>query len=599
VATDSDLQDLNKTRRVAQALRKPLRLFNVKPQPPRGVQFNPQGYVAWAEPKELRNVTHYNVYAGSDSTLYRRYPVGTTLMNDLMPYTSLVWVSSYNQQSDLESPKVQASQVGSSTGNTGIPGAPSTAAAPAGPAPNVTGLSVANATVNASPGGSMVRVKGTFTPPADTTDYLGARVIMQAAGDTSWAIVADLGPTEAAFASVWMPSPQAATIWTVKVQSYNIDGALNPLDGNTPTATTTIAAGVAGYDLRLVLAGSYDTVGFTLDPGSGKFVINQLDLTKAFNINTAQFNTVGGFSVKALSASVINTGTLKVGGDAGGATVPGQILVVDADNATMLGWIGKTSDNAYRGGWFKNLYVGGTDPSSALFSCVGTTFLIKGAGIVVGPGTTGGNGEITVYDSAAVVGWIGSSGTYRGGWFKNLYIGGSDPGSATIYCDTSGNAYFKGAIQTGSSIASGLSISAPTIIGGSLSISTSNGTVSISAGSSGVGCSNSSYTSYYGASQLYIAAGAYVTQLTSTSLSIGSATVILLNQFVGAGGVVTTGGVSCNSLTVGGRTGVSHNYYYKDSNNNILNLFYNDGYGEVNCGQVRLAVTNGLITGTV
>ena len=58
--------------------------------------------------------------------------------------------------------------------------------------------------------------------------------------------------------------------------------------------------------------------------------------------------------------------------------------------------------------------------------------------------------ELTVVDpSGAMIGWIGdqvfNGVVYEGGWFKQLYIGGSDPSAAVISTDINGNVSIVGA----------------------------------------------------------------------------------------------------------------------------------------------------------
>lgn len=92
-------------------------------------------------------------------------------------------------------------------------------------------------------------------------------------------------------------------------------------------------------------------------------------------VNTATFDLgefqitgagEGSFSIKILNADKIQTGTLKVGG---GGSKPGQLGVFDG-LGNLIGWIGQ--NGVYYGGWFKQLWVGGNDPSSAPFFVDGT-----------------------------------------------------------------------------------------------------------------------------------------------------------------------------------------------------------------------------------
>lgn len=53
---------------------------------------------------------------------------------------------------------------------------------------------------------------------------------------------------------------------------------------------------------------------------------------------------------------------------------------------------------------------------------------------------TGFPGEMRIYDSGGTtIAWLGNNAGYLGGWFQNLYVGGSGPASAKIVANTSGN----------------------------------------------------------------------------------------------------------------------------------------------------------------
>jgi hypothetical protein len=46
---------------------------------------------------------------------------------------------------------------------------------------------------------------------------------------------------------------------------------------------------------------------------------------------------------------------------------------------------------------------------------------------------TGFPGEMRMYDSGGTtIAWLGNNAGYLGGWFQNLYVGGSGPASAKI-----------------------------------------------------------------------------------------------------------------------------------------------------------------------
>lgn len=89
-----------------------LKRIQVKPDPPRGVSCK-DGVVSWEEPKELSNVTHYNVYLNSEDNMVMRVPQGQTTASGLVGHRAMV--SSYNANSGLESAKaILDQQVGDS-----------------------------------------------------------------------------------------------------------------------------------------------------------------------------------------------------------------------------------------------------------------------------------------------------------------------------------------------------------------------------------------------------------------------------------------------------------------------------------------------------
>lgn len=93
--------------RLANTKRRALSLALVRPQPPRGVKFS-DNTVVWEDPRETRNVTHYNIYAPDERTLYHRAPLGQTVYAPVYADTALV--SSWNQETLTESRKVPAAE---------------------------------------------------------------------------------------------------------------------------------------------------------------------------------------------------------------------------------------------------------------------------------------------------------------------------------------------------------------------------------------------------------------------------------------------------------------------------------------------------------
>ncbi len=185
----------------------------------------------------------------------------------------------------------------------------------------------------------LYRIHGTFTDPADFT-FRGVRVVADD-GPEEWQLTYAPKGNESYF-SKWYPVPEDSTPLTIYAQSQGPHYRLNAIvPGTTPSANVTIEhqAGLGGLKLTLVDTGTFNTDEFEIDPGEG-------------------------FRVKVLNADKIQTGILRVGG---GTSMPGQ-LGVFSGTGTLIGWIGEQDDGIggnWYGGWFKQLYVGGNDPSDA------------------------------------------------------------------------------------------------------------------------------------------------------------------------------------------------------------------------------------------
>jgi hypothetical protein len=174
---------------------------------------------------------------------------------------------------------------------------------------------------------------------------------------------------------------------------------------------------------------------------------------------------------------------------------------------------------------------------------------------VTGTVTLGGGGAATtvaqVKDAGGtVVCWMGqyvvSSVTYYGIWASNVWIGGSGPAAAKIWLDTYGNAHFSGAVESGSTI------TAPSISGGSLSITTSNGVVSITPGGVGVNVASGSYYSSISPGSVLVTSGTQTSSLNVASLVITGATVVDSSmKWVGYGVNCPSYNVTCYSATIG------------------------------------------------
>jgi hypothetical protein len=120
---------------------------------------------------------------------------------------------------------------------------------------------------------------------------------------------------------------------------------------------------------------------------SGYLKQNNIDLSKATNFNTDEFQVVSGaFYQKAISAEKMTLGSVLRVGYYGSTPKPGQIAIYGASE-TLIGWIGQ--NGIYFGGWFGQLYIGGSGPASAkLVADASGNLSINGATITISS-TTG------------------------------------------------------------------------------------------------------------------------------------------------------------------------------------------------------------------
>jgi hypothetical protein len=212
---------------------------------------------------------------------------------------------------------------------------------------------------------------------------------------------------------------------------------------------------------------------------------------------------------------------------------------------------------------------------------------VPGSG-VTGTITAGGSGAtVTAFQvtnaSGTVVCWAGSVGGNYGFWASSFWVGGTGPSSAKIWLDSSGNAWFTGGVNSGSTI------TGASIVSGSLSISTSSGTVAINSGTYGINVSSGGNQANVGYSQInVINSGGTQGTLTSTSVSVGGGPVAVselattfLNvagvscinasgQFVGTGVYCPSYGVAAAGFNpfVGGTQYYGQNLTYQISDTN-------------------------------
>jgi hypothetical protein len=302
-------------------------------------------------------------------------------------------------------------------------------------APFVTVSPTASITATESTSSDGVRMVsfqvGSWTDPA-SNQFGGAKVAMIVNHDPSTATYWDVGMATS-FTTPSMPAPgnfgQPIPI-SFYIVSYDPQGNQNELiQGTTPRIPPYSGA---AYNYT-------PTQGAVIPARSGWFDTSQFDWTANPDFTAVNF-----------AANIINVGsTLVVGGAPSsgqtqfGGAQNGQIAVKDSSN-NLLGWIGMqqpTQGNGQPlyGAWFKQLWVGGSNPLSApLF--VDNQGIIEVGGIAAAQGAT--YPYISVRDSTGhEAGRIGaqissttdSTGNTgpspptltAGAWFTQLAVGGS------------------------------------------------------------------------------------------------------------------------------------------------------------------------------
>jgi hypothetical protein len=230
----------------------------------------------------------------------------------------------------------------------------------------------------------------TYVPPADPK-FVGVQwVVKDAAGETINA--SGIEPaTEFTLEFDSPTSQQTCTVYACGSDGVNV----NPLvEGITPSATVTLGTDEGVVDLSDAVTDSFDDAEFEVyqdATGKWRFRMKGVPLDKAFNFNTAEFKITPGVGMEMFGVDFAKG----FGGfDAGGSAVP-KITV--SDNGTPLGWIGRDTVSGYAGAWFKRVTIGGSSPANApLFAdssgnVVATGLLINSASSPLGwIGASGG-----------------------------------------------------------------------------------------------------------------------------------------------------------------------------------------------------------------
>jgi hypothetical protein len=314
---------------------------------------------------------------------------------------------------------------------------------PPGDAPLVTVGTGASATATqtmSSDGVGMVSfLVGPWTNPADAK-FGGVQVAM--------VVNRDSNPSHAIF---WQVPNGATSFTTPPIPSFGNIGA------NVPVDFYLVSDDPQGKKNPLVMgSGNTPKIGSTYVPAAGQIIPAR---SGWFSSEFAWPSDGSGFQAKSFAANKIFVGSqLVVGGapssfssDTSGTQANGQIAVKRGDG-TLVAWMGQSEPNQGQGqgpsgvygGWFGNLYVGGTNPLDA-------PVFVDGTGIIQVGGIQQNKGAypyISIRDDTGLeVGRIGaklnapspsgSSGSYggvgtqppqltNGAWFTQLAIGGSN-----------------------------------------------------------------------------------------------------------------------------------------------------------------------------
>lgn len=160
--------------------------------------------------------------------------------------------------------------------------------------------------------------------------------------------------TQIADNSISTPKLQALSVTSAVIAANAVTAgkiAADAVIAGTIAAGAISAADAVFQNAAIVTADIADLAVTNIKIASG------LSATK-ITTGTLDANVV---SVTNILADNINAGTLTIKPAAGSAT---ELQVRDS-GGTLVGWIGRDPSATYNGGWFKNLYVGGTDAASA------------------------------------------------------------------------------------------------------------------------------------------------------------------------------------------------------------------------------------------
>ena len=340
-------------------------------------------------------------------------------------------------------------------------------------------------------GTSDLEVTGYFNVPSDPAFGGAEVVVLQPNNAGVWnyysVVKGTIGPIQN-----FIRNPASVQSWAFFVRSIDINGNPNTIEpqigfsggggaGAIAVATVvngvvtavTVLSGGSGYGSApsVSITGSGTGATFTatvsggavaavtVTAGGSNYIATPMDVisvgsaTGLLNLSQAddtyfstQFSIIGGkFQATLLSADIIQAGTLQVGG---GSSMPGEIEVYDTFGS-LIGWIGVSSP--YVGAWFKQLYIGGASPASAVIvadssgdvTIDGAIFTLTTSGVTTTIGTStvaGGSGygvnvngtagEASVFSSAST--GCGFYASKTGYGLLSLSVTSTDAGLAVL-----------------------------------------------------------------------------------------------------------------------------------------------------------------------
>jgi hypothetical protein len=291
--------------------------------------------------------------------------------------------------------------------------------APVDPAANTPNDFLYLVTEEGADGTSLLRVIMNFTAPNDLS-YGGAEIVVLKDDGKYYSVASGrLAPIEK-----FISQPASVKSWTFYLRGIDVNGNRNTIvNGVTPAQTINVGTTSGLLNLGKANDATFSTE-FTITPGgvfevgsinvgtkgtgfgtefstsSGQVQMAFLDLAKTLPASiSSQFAiTTGVLGIAAISAGIITTGILQVGG--GGNKV--SKLTIFETLGSLIGWIGDdTGSSGFVGAWFKQVRIGGTGPSGAPIQADSSGVVtINGAKFTM----TGGGGDVLTLDPSAAFG---------------------------------------------------------------------------------------------------------------------------------------------------------------------------------------------------